>query len=139
MDWVLGGNTISHSLRSFYGESLQQDPDELEALFDLYVAGLDEIAQDEGIHTKEVKVRVVGRTGESLIGSMRQSKTPKRGPVSTPNSLSTALHMGEEEIVDAVRGIAADHASGNLQLLRESTLLRISNRLYDADIQIQIW
>ncbi len=65
MDWVLELEIPYLTVYALSTENLSsRDPDELEALFDLYVAGLDEIAQDERIHTKEVKVRVVGRTDE---------------------------------------------------------------------------
>ena len=40
---------------------------------------------------------------------------------------------GREEIVDAVKGVAADHASGDLDLDAIDTA-EISNRLYDAHI-----
>jgi tritrans,polycis-undecaprenyl-diphosphate synthase [geranylgeranyl-diphosphate specific] len=40
---------------------------------------------------------------------------------------------GREEIVDAVKGVASDHASGKLKLEQIDTN-EISNRLYDADV-----
>ena len=101
----------------------------------MYVAGLDEIAQDERIHTKEVKVRVVGRTDElpDRVNEAIKNAQERTSEYSKFTFTVCLAYGGREEIVDAVRGIAADHASGNLALEGIDTA-EISNRLYDADI-----
>ena len=136
MDWVLELGIPYLTVYALSTENLSsRDPDELEALFDLYVAGLDEIAQDKRIHTKEVKVRVVGRTDElpDRVNEAIKNAQERTSEYSKFTFTVCLAYGGREEIVDAVRGIAADHASGNLALEGIDTA-EISNRLYDADI-----
>ena len=62
MDWILDLGIPYLTVYALSTENLSsRDPDELESLFDLYVAGLNEISEDERIHSKGVRVRVVGR------------------------------------------------------------------------------
>ena len=136
MDWVLDLGIPYLTVYALSTENLSsRDSDELEALFDLYVAGLDEISQDEKIHAKEVKVRVVGRT-EDLPDRVNQAIEKAQDCTSNYSKFTFTVCLaygGREEIVDAVKGIAADHASGSLELERIDTA-EISNRLYDAEI-----
>ena len=136
MDWVLDLGIPYLTVYALSTENLSsRDSDELEALFDLYVAGLDEIAQDEKIHSKEVKVRVVGRT-EDLPERVNRAIENAQESTSQYSKFTFTVCLaygGREEIVDAVKGIAADHASGSLALEGIDTA-EISNRLYDAEI-----
>ena len=136
MDWVLELGIPYLTVYALSTENLSsRDSDELEALFDLYEAGLDEIAQDERIHSKGVKVRVVGRT-EDLPDRVNRAIRNAQEMTSQYSNFTFTVCLaygGREEIVDAVKGIAADHASGKLSMEGIDTS-EISNRLYDAEI-----
>ena len=85
--------------------------------------------------TKEVKVRVVGRTDElpDRVNEAIKNAQERTSEYSKFTFTVCLAYGGREEIVDAVKGIAADHASGKLALEGIDTA-EISNRLYDADI-----
>ncbi len=136
MDWIMDLGIRHLTVYALSTENLSsRDPDELEALFDLYVAGLKEISEDERIHSREVKVRVVGRT-EELPDRVNEAISIARDRTSAYSNFTFTVCLaygGREEIVDAVKGIASDHASGDLSLEQINTE-EISNRLYDAEI-----
>ena len=136
MDWVIDLRIPYLTVYALSTENLSsRDSEELEALFDLYVAGLDEISEDERIHSRGVKVRVVGRTEElpNRVNQAIENAQEKTSGYSNFTFTVCLAYGGREEIVDAVKGIASDHASGTLSLEQIDTT-EISNRLYDADI-----
>ena len=136
MDWVIDLGIPHLTVYALSTENLSsRDSDELEALFDLYVAGLDEISEDERIHSMGVRVRVVGRTEElpNRVNRAIENAQEKTSGYSNFTFTVCLAYGGREEIVDAVKGIASDHASGALSLEQIDTT-EISNRLYDADI-----
>ena len=136
MDWVIDLGIPYLTVYALSTENLSsRDSEELEALFDLYVTGLDEISKDERIHSRGVKVRVVGRTEElpNRVNQAIENAQEKTSGYSNFTFTVCIAYGGREEIVDAVKGIASDHASGTLSLEQIDTT-EISNRLYDADI-----
>ena len=75
MDWILDLGIPYLTVYALSTENLySRDPDELESLFDLNVACLNENSEDERIHSKGVRVRVVGREGRSPGESERGNK-----------------------------------------------------------------
>ncbi|HIG34508.1 MAG TPA: di-trans,poly-cis-decaprenylcistransferase [Candidatus Poseidoniales archaeon] len=136
MDWVIDLRIPYLTVYALSTENLSsRDSDELEALFDLYVAGLDEISEDERIHSMGVRVRVIGRTEElpNRVNQAIENAQEKTSGYSNFTFTVCLAYGGREEIVDAVKGIASDHASGALSLEQIDTT-EISNRLYDAGI-----
>ncbi len=136
MDWVMDLGIPYLTVYALSTENLSsRDSDELEALFDLYVAGLGEISEDERIHSRGVRVRVVGRTEElpNRVNRAIENAQEKTSGYSNFTFTVCLAYGGREEIVDAVKGIASDHASGTLSLEQIDTT-EISNRLYDAEI-----
>lgn len=136
MDWVMDLGIPYLTVYALSTENLSsRDSDELEALFDLYVAGLGEISEDERIHSRGVRVRVVGRTEElpNRVNRAIENAQEKTSGYSNFTFTVCLAYGGREEIVDAVKGIASDHASGTLSLEQIDTA-EISNRLYDAEI-----
>ena len=136
MDWILDLDISYLTVYALSTENMRErSEDELESLYDLYVAGLDEIAADPRIHSRGVKVQAVGRL-ESLPSRVRnaidraESKTAEHS-----NFLFTVClaYGGREEIVDAVREVAADHAKGELAL-ESIDSAQISARMYTADL-----
>lgn len=136
MDWIMDMGIPHLTVYALSTENLSsRDSDELQSLFDLYVAGLNEISEDERIHARGVRVRVVGRTEKLPIRINEAIKNAEEKTEGYSNFTFTVClaYGGREEIVDAVKGIATDHASGNLSLEQIDTN-EISKRLYDADI-----
>jgi tritrans,polycis-undecaprenyl-diphosphate synthase [geranylgeranyl-diphosphate specific] len=136
MDWVLELGVKYLTVYALSTENINsRKPEELEALFDLYVEGLNDLSKDERILNNKVKVQVVGR--KKLL--------PKRVLTAIENAETvTAEHDkfvfticlaygSREEIIEAVRGIAADHAEGNIDLhaINEA---EISKRLWTGDL-----
>jgi len=136
MDWILDLGIPYLTVYALSTENLSsRDPDELRSLFDLYVAGLNEISEDERIHSKGVRVRVVGRKEdlpERVNEAIRNAEDRTRDYSNFTFTVCLA-YGGREEIVDAVKEIASDHANGELSLDQIDTN-EISSRLYDADI-----
>jgi tritrans,polycis-undecaprenyl-diphosphate synthase [geranylgeranyl-diphosphate specific] len=136
MDWILELGIPYLTVYALSTENItSRDPEELESLYDLYVTGLQEISEDPRIHSKKVKVSAAGRI-ESLPDRVREaiSYAEERTASYSDFTFTVCLaYGGREEIVDAVKEIAKDHASGDLDLDAIDNS-EISSRLYDAQI-----
>ncbi len=136
MDWILDLGIPYLTVYALSTENLMsRDSDELEDLFDLYVSGLNEISEDERIHSSGVKVRVMGRTDDLPERVNEAIRNAQERTMDYSNFTFTVCiaYGGREEIVDAVKGIAADYSSGAIGM-EEINTNEISNRLYDAQI-----
>ncbi|MEC8914122.1 MAG: polyprenyl diphosphate synthase [Candidatus Thermoplasmatota archaeon] len=136
MDWVLGLGIPYFTVYALSTENMyERSEDELESLYDLYVAGLDEIAEDPKIHSRGVRVQAVGRL-DSLPSRVQaaieraQTRTADHSEFLFTVCLA---YGGREEIVDAVREVAAELASGDLAL-ESIDSAQISSRMYTADL-----
>jgi len=136
MEWVLDLGVPYLTVYALSTENLSsRDPEELEGLYDLYVTGLNEISEDPKIHSRKVKVRVAGRL-DLLPKRVRDAISNAEEKTRNYSSFTFTVCLaygGREEIVDAVKEVARDHASGRLTLEQINTE-EISNRLYDAEI-----
>ena len=61
LDWVLDINIPWLTVYALSTENLNRPQDELDVLFNLYVEGLKDIADDPRIHSNNVRVQVIGR------------------------------------------------------------------------------
>ena len=62
MDWIIDLEIPYLTVYALSTENIhERTPEELEALYDLYVTGLNEIAEDPRIHERGVKVQAMGR------------------------------------------------------------------------------
>ena len=136
MEWVLNLKIKYLTVYALSTENMTgRDSGELESLYDLYQIGLNEIAEDPLIHSKKVKVQAVGRL-EELPERVRVAiKNAEDRTEGYSNFIFTVClaYGGREEIVDAVKEVAIDHAAGRLPL-DEINSEQISNRLYSAEI-----
>ncbi len=136
MDWTLDLGIPFLTVYALSTENIsERDDGELDSLYDLYVTGFNEIVEDPQIHAKKVRIRVVGRL-ELLPIRVREAITRAEERTSDYSDFTFTVCLaygGREEIVDAVKGVASDHASGKLKLEQIDTN-EISNRLYDADV-----
>ena len=136
MDWVL---ELGIPYLTVYALSTENVTDraneELSALYALYVAGFDEIRSDPKIHSRKVKVQAVGRI-ELLPDEVQAAiKRAEADTADYDKFLFTVClaYVGREEIVDAVREVADEHAKGDISL-EEINTEAISKRLYTADL-----
>ena len=136
MSWILELEIPYLTVYALSTENLtSREGEELDALFDLYVSGLEEISRDPIVHDNRVKVQVVGRT-ELLPDHVRKAIAEAEAATSQYSDFLFTVCLaygGREEIVDAVKTIAADHAAGDLDL-DSIDPVAISSRLYTADL-----
>ena len=136
MRWILDLEIPYLTVYALSTENLtSREGEELDTLFDLYVSGLEEISTDPMVHENRVKVQVVGRT-ELLPEHLRKAIAEAEAATSQYSDFLFTVCLaygGREEIVDAVKTIAADHAAGDLDL-DSIDPAAISSRLYTADL-----
>ncbi len=136
MDWILDLGIPYFTVYALSTENLKERSEaELEGLYDLYVDGLNEIAEDSRIHENGVKVQAVGRLN-MLPNRVREAlKNAESRTADYSDFLFTIClaYGGREEIVDAVRDVAVAHAGGELpvEMIDQQ---QISSRLYTADL-----
>ena len=136
MDWVLELGVPYLTVYALSTENISsRKPDELEALFNLYVEGLNDLAVDERIHKNHVKVRVVGRMDLLPQNVLEAIENTEKVTADYDKFVFTVClaYGSREEIIEAVRAIAAEHAKGTLELdaIDEK---EISNRLWTGDM-----
>ena len=113
----------------------EREDDELDVLYDLYVSGLHEISEDSRIHDRGVRVQVVGRLG-MLPKRVRDAISHAEEVTSQYFDFTFTVCLaygGREEIIDAVKSVAVDHASGNLDIDSIDSS-EINNRMYASEL-----
>jgi len=136
MDWILDLGIPYFTVYALSTENLKErSEDELEGLYDLYVAGLNEIAEDSRIHENGVKIQAVGRLNmlpNRVIEALKKAES-RTADYSEFLFTICLAYGGREEIVDAVRDVAVAHAEGELSV-EMIDQQEISSRLYTADL-----
>ena len=136
MDWVLDLGVPYFTVYALSTENIsERDSEELEILYDLYVSGLDEISVDPRIHDSGVRVQVVGRL-DMLPQRVKESIENAESVTSQYTDFTFTVCLaygGREEIVDAVKSVAADHASGDLDIDSINSS-EITKRMYAAEL-----
>ena len=136
MDWVLDLGVPYFTVYALSTENIsERDSEELEILYDLYVSGLDEISVDPRIHDRGVRVQVVGRL-DMLPQRVKESIENAESVTSRYTDFTFTVCLaygGREEIVDAVKSVAADHASGDLDIDSINSS-EITKRMYAAEL-----
>ena len=136
MDWILDLGIPYFTVYALSTENLKERSEaELEGLFNLYVAGLNEIADDSRIHENGVKVQAVGRLSmlpDRVIEALKNAESCTEDNSDFLFTICLA-YGGREEIVDAVRDVAMAHAEGELpvEMIDQQ---QISSRLYTSDL-----
>ena len=136
MDWVLDLGVPYFTVYALSTENIsERDSEELEILYDLYVSGLDEISMDPRIHDRGVKVQVVGRL-DMLPTRVRESIENAENLTSQYSDFTFTVCLaygGREEIVDAVKSVATDYASGTLDI-NSINSSEITKRMYASEL-----
>ena len=135
LDWVLDVKIPWLTVYALSTENLNRPQEELDVLFKLYVEGLHDIADDPRIHDNKVRVQIIGR--RDLLPKpvndaidYAESKTQDYDQF----VFTVCLAYGSrEEMIDAIRSIAKEHADGELPLdsIDEQA---VSDRLYTGDM-----
>ncbi len=136
MDWVLDLGIPYFTVYALSTENIsEREEDELDVLYDLYVSGLHEISEDPRIHDRGVRVQVVGRL-DMLPKRVRDAISHAEEVTSQYSDFTFTVCLaygGREEIIDAVKSVAIDHALGNLDIDSiDST--EIANRMYASEL-----
>ena len=136
MDWVLDLGIPYLTVYALSTENVTgREGEELNSLYSLYVAGFEEIRNDPKIHENGVKVQAVGRL-ELLPDEVKEAISKAESDTANYDKFLFTVCLaygGREEIVDAVREVATEHAKGKISL-DEINTEAISNRLYTADL-----
>ena len=136
MEWILDLEIPYFTVYALSTENIsERSEEELESLYDLYVSGLTEISEDPKIHARKVRVQAVGRL-ELLPERVREAiRVAEESTSEYSEFLFTVClaYGGREEIVDAVRDVAAAHADGEISLESIDTE-QISRRLYTSNL-----
>ena len=136
LDWVLDLGIPYLTVYALSTENVTgRDIEELGELYELYINGFDEIRTDSRIHDNNVRVSAVGRL-ELLPKDVQDAiKRAEDDTADYDDFLFTIClaYGGREEIVDAVRDVARDHAKGIIKL-EDINTETISNHLYTADL-----
>lgn len=136
MDWILDLGIPYLSVYALSTENIKErNQEELDALYSLYCNGLNEMAEDPKIHSRKVKVKAVGRL-DMLPDDVRKAiknVEEKTADYSDFLFIVCLAYGGREEIVDAVRKVSQEYASGTIKL-EEIDTDKISSNLYSSDM-----
>ena len=108
---------------------------ELQVLFNLYNEGLREIADDPRIHDNEVRVQIIGRREllPKLVNDAIDYAENKTAEYDNFVFTVCLAYGSREEMIDAIRSLASEHASGELKL-EDIDQKAVSQRLYTGDM-----
>jgi len=135
LDWVLDINIPWLTVYALSTENLNRPQEELDVLFKLYVEGLHDIADDPRIHDNKVRVQIIGRR-ELLPKSVNDAIDYAESKTQDYDRFvfTVCLAYGSrEEMIDAIRSIAKEHADGELPL-ESIDEQAVSDRLYTGDM-----
>ncbi|MDP6869532.1 MAG: polyprenyl diphosphate synthase [Candidatus Poseidoniaceae archaeon] len=133
LDWVLELEIQYLTVYALSTENLNRPKGELDGLFNLYVQGLRDIADDDRIHNNEVKVQIIGKR-ELLPKNVNDSIDYAENKTSEYDKFTFTICLAygsREEMISAIKGIAEDHGTGKLSL-SEIDEMEVSKRLYTA-------
>ena len=135
LDWVLELNIPWFTVYALSTENLNRPQEELDVLFDLYVEGLRDIADDERIHENKVRVNIIGRR-ELLPERVNDAIDYAESKTADYDQFvfTVCLAYGSrEERITAIQSIAKDFAAGDISL-DAINQQAVSDRLYTADM-----
>ena len=135
LDWVLELEIHYFTVYALSTENLNRPAHELEGLFNLYIEGLKDIAEDERIHENRVRVQIIGKR-ELLPKSVNEAITYAEEKTSGYENYTFTVCLAygsREEMLGAIKSIAKDHSAGELELdsIDEA---EVSRRLYTAEM-----
>jgi tritrans,polycis-undecaprenyl-diphosphate synthase [geranylgeranyl-diphosphate specific] len=131
IEWCIDLGVNVATLYAFSTENFRRPPDELDSLFDLFEEYLNDVADNERIHNKRVRIKAIGKT-ELFPEKVRIAIENAEESTKAYDNFLLQLALGyggREEVLHAVRNIATDVRSGKIDP-KEITEETISRRLY---------
>ncbi len=116
LDWAHQAGIEELTLYAFSTENFERDDDELERLFDIISEKLNELAEDDEVHERGVRVRGIGdieRLPPRVQDAVERVEEATEGYDAYRLNVALA-YGGREEIVEAARRIARDVERGIL-------------------------
>ena len=135
LDWTLEIGIPWLTVYALSTENLNRPKKELDTLFKLYDEGLREIADDPRIHDNKVKVQIIGRREllPKLVNDAIDYAEQRTADYDQFVFTVCLAYGSREEMIDAIRSIAEEHASGDLAL-ESIDEKAVSDRLYTGDM-----
>ena len=135
LDWVLELKIPWFTVYALSTENLNRPQTELDVLFNLYVEGLRDIADDLRIHDNKVRVNIIGRR-ELLPERVNEAIDYAENKTADYNDFVFTICLAygsREEMITAIQSIAKDYAAGDIAL-EAIDQEAVSKRLYTADM-----
>ena len=136
LDWCSEMGVEELTLYAFSTENFERPPDELEPLFDLLESKLHEFGDDDRVHDREVRIRALGevdRLPERVRDAVEYAE--RRTADYDEFTLNIALaYGGRNELLGAVRSVAADVAEGDLAAA-EVGAAEVESRLHRGTVR----
>jgi len=118
LDWVLELKIPWFTVYALSTENLNRPQTELDVLFNLYVEGLRDIADDLRIHDNKVRVNIIGRR-ELLPERVNEAIDYAENKTADYNDFVFTICLAygsREEMITAIQSIAKDYAAGDIAL-----------------------
>lgn len=137
LDWCLEYGTEIVTIWIFSLENFRRDDEEVSGLFDLIEGKVREMAVDEDIHAKRMKVKFIGRV-EALPASLQDAIQIAEAATESYDAyvLNVAIaYAGREEVIDACRGYLQSEQDRGASLARAAKGLNVKaleGHLYTA-------
>jgi tritrans,polycis-undecaprenyl-diphosphate synthase [geranylgeranyl-diphosphate specific] len=135
LDWALELEIPWLTVYALSTENLRRPKKELDTLFNLYIEGLKDIADDNRIHDHKVKVQIIGKR-ELLPDSVNKAIDYAENKTKDYEKFVFTICLAygsREEMIRAVQLVASDHAEGKISI-EDIDEKAISERLYTADM-----
>jgi len=135
MDWCLDLGVKYVTLYAFSSENFKRDREEVDFLMDLAESSFLEMADNPKIHKNRVAIRAIGKLEalpENVCKAIDYAYEKTKDYSDFTISICLA-YGGRQEIVEAVKEIAAKIESGNMSV-DEITESVISSHLYTGDM-----
>ena len=131
LDWCLELGVKHLTVYAFSTENFSRNPVEVKRLMELFEENFLKMAEDARVHKNRINVRAIGQIDKlprRVRDAIRVAEERTRGYDSYYYTIAVA-YGGRQEIIDAVRGIAEDVATGRVRP-KDIDEAMLSKRLY---------
>ncbi|HVL49569.1 MAG TPA: polyprenyl diphosphate synthase [Candidatus Thermoplasmatota archaeon] len=135
LDWCLEVDVKVLTVYAFSTENFARAPEEVEKLMDLFETNFRKMADDARVHKHRIQVRAIGQTDTlpaRVQAAIRYAEEKTAGYDAYRYNIAIA-YGGRQEILRAVKAIAADAEAGRLRPDDVDEAL-ISKYLYTGDL-----
>lgn len=135
LDWCLDVGISVLTVYAFSTENLTREPEEVEALMDLFEENFIKIGNDNRVHRHKIKVRAIGQLSllpERVLKAIEFAEEKTKNYSNYTYNIAVA-YGSREELIHAIKGVASDVKSGKLGI-EDITEKEISGRLYTKDL-----